>query len=76
MSKGKPAPVVILTYGGWQRYFAGSQDVIGKTMVLDDKLNTVVGVLPRNFQFGPASLATFGKRCMSKGGRRGAMHSG
>ena len=55
--QGQAAPVVILTYGGWQRYFAGSQDVIGKTMVLDDKLNTVVGVLPRNFQFGPSQSA-------------------
>jgi putative ABC transport system permease protein len=52
--QGKAAPVVILTYGGWQRYFGGSQDVIGKTMVLDGTLNTVVGVLPRNFQFGPS----------------------
>jgi len=52
--QGKTAPVVILTYGGWQRYFGGSQDVIGKTMVLDGTLNTVVGVLPRNFQFGPS----------------------
>jgi predicted permease len=51
---GKTAPVVILTYGGWQRYFGGSQDVIGKTMVLDGTLNTVVGVLPRDFQFGPS----------------------
>ena len=52
--QGKAAPVVILTYGGWQRYFGGSQDVIGKTMALDGTLNTVVGVLPRNFQFGPS----------------------
>jgi len=52
--QGKAAPVLILTYGGWQRYFGGSQDVIGKTMALDGKLNTVVGVLPRNFQFGPS----------------------
>jgi len=52
--QGKAAPVLILTYGGWQRYFGGSQDVIGKTMALDGKLHTVVGVLPRNFQFGPS----------------------
>ncbi len=52
--RGKAAPVVILTYGGWQRYFGGSPDVVGKTMVLDGVLNTVVGVLPRDFQFGPS----------------------
>jgi len=50
----RAAPVVILTYGGWQRYFGGSPDVIGKTLLLDDKLNTVVGVLPKTFQFGPS----------------------
>lgn len=52
--QGQSAPVVMLTYGGWQRYFAGSPDVVGKTMVLDGTLNTVVGVLPRSFQFGPS----------------------
>lgn len=52
--QGRAAPVVILTYGGWQRYFAGSTDVIGRSLVLDDKLNTVVGVLPKDFQFGPS----------------------
>ena len=52
--QAKAAPVVILTYGGWQRYFGGSPDVIGKTMTLDGVLNAVVGVLPRDFQFGPS----------------------
>jgi predicted permease len=50
--QGQSAPVVMLTYGGWQRYFGGSPEVVGKTMVLDGKLNTVVGVLPQGFQFG------------------------
>src|SRR5438270_10793018 len=33
--QGHSAPVVMLTYGGWQHYFGGSADVVGKTMVLD-----------------------------------------
>lgn len=51
---GQAPPVVMLTYGGWQRRFGGSPDVVGKTMVLDGVLNTVVGVLPQSFQFGPS----------------------
>jgi predicted permease len=52
--QGQSAPVVMLTHGGWQRYFGGSPDVVGKTMVLDGELSTVVGVLPQGFQFGPS----------------------
>ena len=52
--QGQSAPVVMLTYGGWQRYFGGSPDVVGKTMVLDGELSTVIGVLPQGFQFGPS----------------------
>ncbi len=52
--RGQSSPVVMLTYGGWQRYFASNPDVIGKTVALDGVLNTVVGVLPQNFQFGPS----------------------
>ncbi len=51
---GQSAPVVMLTYGGWQRYFGGSPDVVGKTMALDGELSTVIGVLPQGFQFGPS----------------------
>jgi putative ABC transport system permease protein len=52
--QGQAPPVVMLTYGGWQRRFGGSSDVIGKTLVLDGMLNTIVGVLPQDFQFGPS----------------------
>ena len=52
--QGQAPPVVMLTYGGWQRRFGGSSDVIGKTLVLDGVLNTIVGVLPQDFQFGPS----------------------
>ena len=72
----KAAPVVMLTYGGWQRYFGGSPAVIGKPMVLDGVLNTVVGVLTGIFSLVPASPVTSGNRCASMAGRRGAMHSG
>ena len=41
--------VVILSYGVWQRRFGGVPSIIGKSITLDEKPYTVVGVLPRDF---------------------------
>jgi len=43
-------PVVLLSYGLWQRRFAGSRDIIGKSLTLDSQPYTVVGVLPTGFE--------------------------
>ena len=43
-------PVALLSYGLWQRRFAGSSEVIGKSIDLDTRPYTVVGVLPPSFQ--------------------------
>src|SRR5205807_2408501 len=52
---------------GWQHYFGGSADVVGKTMVLDGELNTVIGVLPRSFQFGPSQSGEIWQSMRVKG---------
>ncbi len=44
-------PVVVLTYGLWQRCFGADPAIIGKTVLLDERSHTVVGVLPADFQF-------------------------
>jgi predicted permease len=49
----------MLTYGTWQRRFSGDPKVIGQHFVLDGNSVTVVGVLPRNFQFAPTQSAEF-----------------
>ena len=43
------APTAILTYKLWQSWFQGSRTVIGKTLRVDDRLFTIIGVLPANF---------------------------
>jgi len=39
-------PVVILSYSLWQRRFGGDPNAVGKTLTLDAKTFTIVGVLP------------------------------
>ena len=46
-------PVAVLSYGFWQRAFAGDSSIIGKTIKLKDQPFTVIGVTPRAF-FGEA----------------------
>jgi putative ABC transport system permease protein len=42
---------VILTYGYWQRRFAGDKAVIGRTITLDSRPHNVIGVMPAEFRF-------------------------
>lgn len=46
---------VVLTHGAWQRWFSGAPDVLGRTLVLERKPYTVVGVMPRRFHFNYGS---------------------
>ena len=41
-----PAPVVILSYRFWQRYFSGERDALGATLELEKAPYTVVGIMP------------------------------
>ena len=43
-------PVVIITYGLWQRRFGGDPSIIGRSITLDERPHTIVGVLPPEFK--------------------------
>jgi len=45
------ADPVLLTYGYWQRKFGGDASIVGRSITVDGKPHTVIGVLPQNFRF-------------------------
>jgi len=43
--------VVMFSYGLWQRRFGALHDILGKSLTLNGRDHTVMGVLPRHFRF-------------------------
>jgi putative ABC transport system permease protein len=50
------APVAVLGYRFWQRQFGGNRDVIGRQMRLNDRMRTVVGIMPPRFMWRGADV--------------------
>jgi putative ABC transport system permease protein len=42
---------VIISHDFWQKHFGGDANVLGRTIELDRRLHTVIGVMPPRFQF-------------------------
>jgi len=42
---------VIISHGFWQNHFGGDPNVLGRTVMLDRRQHTVIGVMPAGFQF-------------------------
>lgn len=55
----KAEPVVVLSHSLWQKKFGGDPAVIGRTVTLNERVRTVIGVMPKSFKdpFGGSSAA-------------------
>jgi putative ABC transport system permease protein len=42
--------VAVLTHGFWERVFGSDPDALGRTLILDDVVHTVVGILPEDWR--------------------------
>src|ERR1017187_6221015 len=49
-------PVTILGYKFWQRQFGGDPGVLGRKLRLNDKIRTVIGVMPPRFMWRGADV--------------------
>ena len=49
-------PVAVISAGFWQRKFGSAPDALAKSLTLDDRNYTIVGVLPASFSFGTADI--------------------
>ncbi|HEY2544443.1 MAG TPA: ABC transporter permease, partial [Candidatus Acidoferrum sp.] len=47
------AVVADISYGTWQTVFAGDPNVVGRETLLDGLKCTIIGVMPKGFQFPP-----------------------
>jgi putative ABC transport system permease protein len=43
--------VLVLSYGLWQRRYGADPNILGRTVLLDRQPYTVIGIMPRGFQF-------------------------
>jgi putative ABC transport system permease protein len=50
-------PVVLLSYGLWQRNFGGDRNILGRNITLNDRSYTVTGIMPPGFELiSPADV--------------------
>ncbi len=69
-------PVAVLSYRLWQRLFDGKVSAIGKTLHLNGKLYTVIGVMPKGFNFPTRQTALWTPYTMTSGAQDADMLTG
>src|SRR4029078_4452872 len=45
------APVAVLSFRYWQTRYAGAANVIGRTVQVDGRQHTIIGIMPERFRF-------------------------
>ncbi|PYP61958.1 MAG: hypothetical protein DMD26_16510 [Gemmatimonadetes bacterium] len=58
-SAGGAEPVVVIGYDFWQRELRGDRGVLGRSIVLDSRPMTIIGVAPRGFHGAFAGIYAF-----------------
>ncbi len=56
LPEGSGPTVALLTYSFWRSDFLGDRKVIGRVVRLDGRPVTIIGILPRDFELGPAGI--------------------
>lgn len=52
------AAVAVISHGFWTSQFGGRTDIVGRTIVLEERVHEIVGVMPASFAF-PAAQVNF-----------------
>jgi putative ABC transport system permease protein len=58
--------VVVVSHGLWQRRLGGGPDVVGRTLVLNERPHAVVGVMPVEFNFPPGAVEVWAPLAFSE----------
>jgi predicted permease len=66
---------VVLTWGLWERRYGGDPGIVGKTILLDSRPYTVIGVLPRWFNYPDSKVQLWTPMYHEKSPEVMAMHT-
>jgi predicted permease len=55
-AKPGSSPVAVLSYQAWMASFGGDPATLGRTIVVDDKTRTIVGIMPPHFAWNTADI--------------------
>jgi len=56
VTEGKASPLAVLSYLFWKKQFGASRDVLGKTIELDRKVYSIIGVAAPRFTWGDSDV--------------------